>query len=79
MKLEKYLADYMESEIRGLDVNHSNLVEIIKQGLDAFESTEDVKIWVKPIPEQCLDCPHRNNCDGWDEKPPIDSGIGQEN
>lgn len=58
MKLEKYLADYIEQEKMGLtyddgyeiQINTDSLQEIIKQGLDAFESTENVKI-------EIIDCP----------------------
>lgn len=53
-KLEKYLADYIEQEKMGLiyddgyelQIDADTLQEIIKQGLDAFESTENVRVFI---------------------------------
>ncbi len=47
MKLEKYLADYLayEHDENNVPVFHEDYLEqFIKQGLDAFESTENVTI-----------------------------------
>lgn len=58
MKLSKYLADYIEHECDNiedeLNVNQieairdifGSLDEIIQQGIEAFESTENVKVKV---------------------------------
>ena len=61
MKLEKYLADYIEQEkfvfastyveMSGdveVEISVGDLQEIIKQGLDAFELTQWVDIVIKP-------------------------------
>lgn len=74
MKLEKYLADYIEHEHDlnskiclafsypdgTVEINTDVLQETIKQGLDAFESTEDVRIRIESqallqVCEQALD------------------------
>ena len=54
MKLEKYLADYLATGIERLheqglpmDFTVEGLQEIIKYGLDTFESTEDARIITK--------------------------------
>jgi len=51
MKLAKYLADYLDAEIdktrkMGLPVDFTSeeLQEVIEQGIDAFESTEQKQI-----------------------------------
>ena len=46
MKLEKYLADYIEHETEEFYTPAFDLQEIIKQGLEAFESTENVIIGI---------------------------------
>ncbi len=61
MKLEKYLADYIEHEISN---DERTLQQVIKQGLDAFESTENVKIEIIDNPldtimENALDEPDK--------------------
>lgn len=58
MKLAKYLADYIEHErevsMTG-DIGHK-MEEIIQQGIEAFESTEAVKVLVVNEPEICKGC-----------------------
>ena len=48
MKLAKYLADYVEQEVD--EANKDGLViyyeQIIQQGIEAFASTEDVRVEV---------------------------------
>lgn len=58
VKPEKYLVDYIEHELPYDLVPMPHLQEIIKQGLDAFESTEGVKIITKKL--VCTDCPNKN-------------------
>ena len=55
MKLEKYLADYLATGIERLheqglpmDFTVEGLQEVIKQGLNAFESTECADILIIP-------------------------------
>lgn len=47
--LAKYLADYgaREDELRVGGINPENVAEVIEQGLEAFESTENVQILEK--------------------------------
>ncbi len=49
-KLAKYLADYLEHEIGEADEDGLVIYyqQILEQGLEAFESTEDVVISIQP-------------------------------
>lgn len=79
MKLSKYLADYIEHEkdmIGGAAV-WENLLEIVQQGIEAFESTEAVEVLVVSEEEQksesCYDCRYfRPNKDMRGYAPPPD-------
>jgi len=60
MKLSKYLAGYIhrEKEIRGRATAWEELQEIIQQGIEAFESTEGVKVKIideNIITDRCQD------------------------
>ena len=46
-KLAEYLADYIEYEKEIGKYRKSNLCEIISQGIEAFESTENCKLTVE--------------------------------
>lgn len=56
--LAVYLADYLEHEINELpDDWDGNATEIIEQGLEAFESTENVEIDIQVINNDlCCKC-----------------------
>lgn len=45
MKLEKYLADYIKHELE--DNSDLTMQEILQQGIEAFESTENAKVDVR--------------------------------
>lgn len=53
MKLAKYLADYIEHELVG-DVIVDELQEIIQQGIEAFESTEQVRVRIVDMQQREL-------------------------
>ena len=54
--LENYLANYLEQEVCGIGSNSPDnrraLEKTIKQGLDAYQSTEKVSIEVKPVEDE---------------------------
>ena len=58
MKLAKYLADYLDSfeggSVYGVTGDVDDLEESIQQGLEAFASTEDVRIEVYATSEGCI-------------------------
>ena len=63
--LAQYLAEYLNNEVdvsRNLTIGRTNLViedikEIIKQGMDAYMSTENCEILIQPkLPIRYLEC-----------------------
>lgn len=59
MKLEKYLANYLLQEDKEQNVpimSEDYLERFIRQGLDAFESTKNVKIEIHPAERICHWC-----------------------
>ena len=68
--LAEFLADYIEQEVvvslpdngQMYALSIRRIYEIVKQGIDAYQSTEDCIITVIPLPGNPADCEHCCKC-----------------